>query len=67
MIKKNAFKGSKATNVIINTKLLKKASVKGSLIGSKVKTIKVKVGKTFVKSYKKIFTKANAGKKVTVK
>ena len=67
VIKKNAFKGSKATNVIINTKLLKKASVKGSLIGSKVKTIKVKVGKTFVKSYKKIFTKANAGKKVTVK
>ena len=71
-IKKNAFKGSKATKLIVKSKLLKKASVKGSLKGSKVKTVQVKVGtkkvnKTYVKKYKKIFTKKNAGKKVTVK
>jgi hypothetical protein len=71
-IQKNAFKGSKATTIIIKTKKLKKAKVKGSLKGSKVKTIKVKVGKKkankkYVKKYKKIFTKKNAGKKVTVK
>ena len=71
-IKKNAFKSSKATKVILKTKLLKKASVKGSLKGSKIKTVNVSVGKKsvnkkYVKSYKKIFTKTNAGKKVTVK
>ena len=49
-----------------------KKSVKASLKGSKVKTVQVKVGskkvnKKFVKKYKKIFTKKNAGKKVTVK
>ena len=71
-IKKNAFKGSKATKIILKTKLLKKAKVKGSLKGSKIKTIQVKIGKksvnkTYVKKYKKIFTKANAGKKVAVK
>ena len=70
-IKANAFKGSKATKVILKTKLLKKAKVKGSLKGSKVKNVSVKVGKAsqnkkFVKTYKKIFTKAVAGKKVTV-
>ena len=71
-IAKNAFNKSKATTVIVKTKALKKASVKGSLKGSKVKTVKVKVGskkvnKTYVKKYKKIFTKKNAGKKVKVK
>ncbi len=71
-IKKNAFKGSKVTKVILKTKLLTKSSVKGSLKGSKVKTVQVKIGtkkvnKTYMKKYKKIFTKANAGKKVTVK
>jgi hypothetical protein len=58
--------------MIVKTKLLKKASVKGSLKGSKIKTVIVSVGKKsvnkkYVRSYKKIFTKANAGKKVTVK
>ena len=58
--------------MILKTKLLKKAKVKGSLKGSKVKTVQIKVGKKaenkkYVKTYKKIFTKANAGKKVTVK
>jgi hypothetical protein len=46
--------------------------VKQSLKKSKVKTIKVnagkkKVNKKFIKKYKKIFTKKNAGKKVKVK
>lgn len=67
-----AFKGTKAKTVTIKTKLLTKASVKKCLKGSKVKTIKVKVGtkaenKKFLKKYKKIFTKKNAGLKVTVK
>ena len=71
-INKNAFKGSKVTLVTIKTKLLKKVGVKGSLKGSKIKTLKIKIGtktvnKKFVKNYKNIFTKANAGKKVTVK
>ncbi len=68
----NAFKSSKATKMIVKTKLLKKAGVKKSLKGSKIKTVQVKVGKKsankkFVKKYKKIFTKKNAGKKVSVK
>jgi hypothetical protein len=43
-IKKNAFKGSAATKLIVKTKKLRKATVKGSLKGSKIKTIQVKVG-----------------------
>ena len=72
-LKKNAFKGSKATKIIVKSKkLTKKASVKGSLTGSKVKTIQVKVGKKsvnkqYIKKYKKVFTKNNAGKKVALK
>ena len=72
-IKKNAFKGSKATKMIVKTKkLTKKTSVKGSLKGSKIKTVQVKVGKKsvnkkYVKKYKKVFTKKNAGKKANVK
>ena len=71
-IRKNAFKGSKATKLIIKTKLLKKSKVKGSLKGSRIKTIKVKVGskaknKKYIRLYKKIFTKSNAGRKVAVK
>ena len=71
-IKKNAFKGSTITTVTVKTKKLKAKAVKGSLKGSKVKTIKVKVGnkkanKQYVKKYKKIFTKKNAGKKAKVK
>lgn len=70
-IAKNAFKGSGAAKITLKTKALTKASIKGSLKGSKVKTVKVniskKLNKSYVKKYKKIFTKANAGKKVTVK
>lgn len=71
-IKKNGFAGSRAQTLIIKTKLLKKAKVKGCLKGSKVKTIQVKVGsasqnRKYVNNYKKIFTKANAGIKVSIK
>ena len=71
-IAKNAFKGSKATKMIVKSKKLKKSSVKGSLKGSKIKTVQVKVGKKkdnkkYVKKYKKIFTKKNAGKKVKIR
>lgn len=67
-----AFAKSRAKTVTVKTKLLNKTLVKRSLKGSKVKTIKVKVGKKkvnrkYVKKYKKIFTKKNAGKKVIVK
>ena len=66
-----AFVKSKATKMIVKTKKLKKATVKGSLKGSKIKTISVKVGskkvnKKQVRKYKKIFTKKNAGRKVKV-
>ena len=64
-IAKNAFKGSKATKVTLKTTSLKKSGVKGSLKGSKVKT--VKAPKKKVAAYTKIFTKKNCGKKVTVK
>ncbi|MBR2189163.1 MAG: NEAT domain-containing protein [Eubacterium sp.] len=68
----NAFARSKAVTVVLKTKSLKKASVKGSLKNSKVKTVQVKAGsakvnRKLVKKYKKIFTKKIAGKKVTVK
>ena len=72
-ISKNSFKKYKKTTTLeIKTKKLKKSSVKGSLKGSKIKTVQVKVGKKkvnkkYVKKYKKIFTKKNAGKKVKVK
>lgn len=71
-IKKNAFKGSGATKVVLKTKLLKKKTVKGCLTGSKVKTVQLKLGsgsqnKKFKKAYKKIFTKKNAGRKVKIK
>ena len=69
---KNAFRGSKVTTVTIKTKGLTKKGVNGSMKGSKVKKIKVSVGKKtqnkkYVKKYAKIFTKKNAGKKVKVK
>ena len=71
-IAKNAFKGTKIKTIVVKTKKLTKKSVKGSLKGSKVKAVKVKIGKAkvnkkYVKKYKKIFTKKNAGKKVKVK
>ena len=70
-IKEKAFAGSKVSKVILKTKLLKKADVKGSLAGSRVKAIKVKLGskkanKKYKSRYKKIFKKANSGKKIKV-
>ena len=70
-IAKNAFKGSKATKVIVKSKLLTKKRVKGSLKNSKIKKVKVKLGskkinKQYITKYKKIFTLKNAGRKVKV-
>ena len=68
-----ALSGAKKLTVLtLKTKKLSKKSVKGSLKGSSVKTVRVKVGtiaanKKYVKKYKKIFTKTNCGKKVKVK
>ena len=68
-----AFAGcKKLKTVTLKTKKLTAKSVKGFLSGSKVKTVKVKVGakkdnKQFIKKYKKIFTKKNCGKKVKVR
>ncbi len=69
---KYAFAKSKATTVVLKTKALKKSTVKGCFKSSKVKTVQVKVGtkkqnKKMVKTYKKMFTKKNCGKKVKVK
>ncbi|MGI6033132.1 MAG: hypothetical protein ACOX69_06915 [Coriobacteriales bacterium] len=72
-IKKGAFKSFKRVKTItVKSKKLAKKRVKGALKGSKVKTVKVKVGskktnKRYVKKYKKYFSKKNCGKKVKVK
>ena len=71
-LKKNAFAGSKATAVVLKTKLLKKNTVKGCFTSSKVKTVQVKVGtaaqnKRTRTAYKKFFTKSVLGKAVTLK
>ncbi|MGI6032282.1 MAG: leucine-rich repeat protein [Coriobacteriales bacterium] len=66
-IGKSAFSGCKklkTLSVAKTTKLTKKG-VKGSLKGSKIKTVKVKKAK--LKAYKKIFKKKNCGRKVAVK
>ena len=65
-IGKNALYGaSKAKTLTVNSKKLTKSGVKGSLAGSKVTT--VKVPKSMVSAYKKIFTRANCGKTVKVR
>ena len=61
----NAFNKSNATTLKLKTTKLNKAGVKGCLKGSKVKTVQAPASKRA--AYKKIFTKAVAGKKVTVK
>ena len=55
----------KCQTLVVKTKKLTKKSVKKSLTGSKVKTVKAPKAKK--KAYKKIFTKKNCGKKVKVK
>lgn len=64
-IAKKAFKGTKVKTVTVKSTKLTKKGVKDSLKGSKVTT--VKVPKAQYKKYKTYFTKANAGKEVTVK
>ena len=66
-IKAYAFKGSKVKKIILKTKRLTNKTVKKSLSGSQVKTVKVKADKNTLKKYKKIFVKKIVGKKVTVK
>ena len=71
-IKPGAFKScKKAKTLVVQTKKLKKSSVKGSLKASKIKAIKVNVGspaenKKYAKKYKAFFTKKNAGKAIKV-
>lgn len=68
-----AFSGCAKLKVLtLKTGKLAIKGVKGSLKGSKVTTVKVKVGtvaqnKKYVAKYTKCFSKANCGKKVTVK
>ena len=65
-ISSQAFIGyDKMTTITINAKNLTMKGVKGSLKDSKIRTIRVPKGK--VAAYKKIFTKKNAGKAVSVK
>ena len=60
------YKDTKLKTIYIkNTTKLTKAGVKKSLKGSSVKTVKVKKSKIW--KYKKIFKKSNSGKKVKVK
>ena len=65
-------KSKKLKTLIVKSKKLKKSSVRKMLKGSSVRIVKVKVGsrsvnRKYVKKYKKIFTKKNCGRKVTVK
>lgn len=72
-ISSSAFRNYKRVKTIeVRSKQLKTKSVRGSLKGSEVRQVLVKVGgkkanKTYVTKYKKIFTKKNAGRKVTVR
>ena len=72
-IKKGSFTSYKRAKTLeLKTKKLKAKCVRNCLKGSKVKTVKVKVGskkanRTYVKKYKKIFKKKIVGKKVKVK
>ena len=67
-----AFRGCKALKtLVIRTELLTKKGVKGSLKGSKVEKVKVKLGskkrnQQYVRKYRKFFRKANSGRYVVV-
>ncbi|MQN01158.1 MAG: VWA domain-containing protein [Lachnospiraceae bacterium] len=72
-IHKGAFaKASKVKTIVIKTKKLNKAGVKGSLKKSKVTKVRIDVSKSnstnkkYLNKYKKYFTKSNAGKKVKI-
>lgn len=63
-----AFTKAKAKTLKIGSAKLTKASVRNSLRASKITTVKLYgPAKKKLKAYKKIFTKANCGRKVTVK
>ncbi len=69
---KSFYGASKLKTVTLKTKKLKSSSITNCFKGSKVTTVVVKVGtskenKSYVKTYKKIFTKKKTGKAVTVK
>jgi len=64
-IASKVFAKSKATTVTVKSTTLTKAGVKNCFKSSKVKTVKVPKAKK--SAYKKIFTKSNCGKTVTVK
>ncbi len=72
-IKASAFKGSKATTMIVKSKSLTKKGVKNCLKGSKVSTIKIKVAKSkkvnakYLAKYKRFFAKKNSGKKAAIR
>lgn len=63
-LSKAALGGSNAKVLKVSSKKLSKKKVRGCLSGSKV--VQVKVPKSKVKAYKKIFTKKNCGKSVRV-
>jgi len=65
-VKSKAFKSAKKVKtLVVKSTKLKKSKVKNSLKSSNVKTVKVPSKKK--PAYKKIFTKNNCGKKVTIK
>ena len=72
-IGKQAFRGcSSLKTLVIKSKHLTKKSVKGSLKGSKIKKIRVKLGsakttRKYVRRYRKYFRKANSGRTVIIK
>lgn len=63
-LKTGAFKQASAKTLLVKSTKFSQARVKGSLTGSKVKTVKVPKAK--LKAYKKYFAKSNSGKKVKV-
>ena len=71
-IGKGAFKGcTKLKTLVLKTDDLKKSSVKGSLKGSKIKTVKLSLGskkknRRYARKYRKYFDEANSGRKVKV-
>lgn len=69
----NAFKGSKAKTLVVKTRKLTKRSVRSALKGSKLTKVSVKVSGSkkvkarYLRLYRKIFTKKNAGRTVSVR
>ena len=65
-IGKNALYGaSKVKTLTVNSKKLTKSGVKGALAGSSITT--VKVPKSMLKSYAKVFAKSVVGKAVKIR